>query len=48
MIGRIEREDFIPSIIQFEALGKVLDFDITQMFLKRKKQILLLHSEVGH
>ncbi|WKY46086.1 helix-turn-helix domain-containing protein [Eubacteriaceae bacterium ES2] len=37
MIGRIEREDFVPSIIQFEALGKVLDFDITQMFIEKEE-----------
>ncbi|WKY49103.1 helix-turn-helix transcriptional regulator [Eubacteriaceae bacterium ES3] len=35
MIGRIEREEFIPSIIQLETLGKVLDFDIAQMFIEK-------------
>lgn len=33
MIGRIEREDFIPSINQFEALAHVLNFDMTEMFV---------------
>lgn len=32
MIGRIEREDFIPSIVQLQALADVLGFDITDMF----------------
>lgn len=47
MIGRIEREDFIPSIIQFEALGKVLDFDITQMFFEKEEtnSFIALRSE---
>ena len=37
MIGRIEREDFIPSIIQFEALSKVLEFDLSDMFVEKEK-----------
>jgi transcriptional regulator with XRE-family HTH domain len=32
MIGRIEKEDFIPSITQLENLSKTLDFDISQLF----------------
>ncbi len=36
MIGRIERESFIPSITQFESLAKVLEFDITNMFIEKK------------
>ena len=35
MIGRIERENFIPSIPQFEMLAHVLDFDITDMFVDK-------------
>lgn len=37
MIGRIERENFIPSITQLEALTKVLDFEITEMFIEKKE-----------
>ncbi len=37
MIGRIEREDFIPSITQFEALANTLDFEITDMFIEKQK-----------
>ena len=37
MIGRIERENFIPSIAQFEALANTLDFEITDMFVERQK-----------
>ena len=29
MIGRIEKEAFTPSIVQFEALSNILDFDLT-------------------
>lgn len=37
MIGRIEREDFTPSIVQFEALARVLDFDLTEMFVEKER-----------
>lgn len=36
MIGRIERENFIPSITQFELLGNVLGFDITDLFVEKQ------------
>lgn len=36
MIGRIERENFIPSIAQFESLAKILEFDITDMFIEKQ------------
>ncbi len=36
MIGRIEREDFIPSIIQLEALGNVLRFNVIDMFVEKE------------
>jgi transcriptional regulator with XRE-family HTH domain len=36
-IGRIEREDFIPSISQFEALSRELGFDITEMFEEKER-----------
>jgi len=37
MISRIEREDFIPSITQFEALSDTLNFDPTEMFVEKEK-----------
>ena len=48
MIGRIEREDFIPSIIQFEALSNVLGFDLTEMFVEKEKtdSFVALRGEV--
>lgn len=47
MIGRIEREDFIPSIIQFEALSNVLGFDLTEMFVEKKTDsFVALRGEV--
>lgn len=47
MIGRIEREDFIPSITQFEALANALDFDITDMFIDKQEtnSFIALRSE---
>ncbi len=38
MIGRIEREDFIPSITQLQALSAVLGFDLTEMFVEQEKE----------
>lgn len=47
MIGRIERGDFTPSIVQFEALAKVLSFDLTDMFIEKEKNnsFIALRSE---
>ncbi len=47
MIGRIEREDFTPSIVQFEALSNVLGFDITEMFVEKERtnSFVALRSE---
>jgi len=35
-MNRIERGDFIPSILQLEELAKVLEFDILEMFICKK------------
>ncbi len=47
MIGRIEREDFTPSIVQFEALSNVLGFDLTEMFVEKERtnSFVALRSE---
>ena len=47
MISRIEKENYIPSILQLEALSKVLNFDITDLFVENKKTntFIALHSE---
>lgn len=47
MIGRIERENFIPSIVQFEALSNVLGFEITEMFVEKERtnSFVALRSE---
>ena len=47
MIGRIEHEDFIPSIVQFESLGKFLGFNITDMFVEKEaaNSFIALRSE---
>nr|WP_319473722.1 helix-turn-helix domain-containing protein [uncultured Sphaerochaeta sp.] len=36
MIGRIEREDFTPSIVQLQDLADVLGFEITDMFMEKE------------
>ena len=47
MIGRIEREDFTPSIVQLEALANALEFEITDMFLEKEQSqsFIALRSE---
>jgi transcriptional regulator with XRE-family HTH domain len=47
MISRIERENFIPSILQFEALSNILGFDITEMFVEKERtnSFVALRSE---
>ena len=47
MIGRIEREDFIPSIVQLEALSNILGFDLTEMFIEKERtnSFVALRSE---
>lgn len=38
MIGRIENEDYIPTIEQLQRLAQVLDFDITSLFTEESKR----------
>ncbi len=38
MIGRIENEDYIPTIEQLQRLDQVLDFDITSLFTEESKK----------
>lgn len=47
MIGRIEHQDFIPSIVQLESLSSNLNFDITDMFDEQqsKNSFIALRSE---
>lgn len=47
MIGRIEREDYIPSIVQLEALSNILGFDLTEMFVEKERpnSFVALRSE---
>jgi len=47
MIGRIEREDFTPSIVQLQALADVLGFEITDMFVEKEQSqsFIALRSE---
>ena len=41
MIGRIENEDYIPSIEQLQSLGEVLDFEIVDLFESEKQELHL-------
>ena len=47
MIGRIEKEVFTPSIVQFEALSNILGFDPTKMFVEKERtsSFVALRSE---
>jgi transcriptional regulator with XRE-family HTH domain len=38
MLSRMERQIFIPSINQFEALAKILEFEIFDMFIEAPKR----------
>jgi len=48
MIGRIERQNFIPSITQLQSLAKTLAFEITDMFIEKQETnaFTALRSEV--
>ena len=37
MIGRIERQEYIPSIPQLENLAQILKFDIDDLFVDQTK-----------
>jgi len=37
MIGRIERQNFIPSITQLQSLANTLEFEITDMFVDKEE-----------
>ena len=47
MIGRIEHENFVPSITQLESLANVLEFQITNMFVEKNENnsFIALRSE---
>ena len=44
MIGRMENKEYMPSIIQLEKLGEVLDFEVTDLFEEEPKK----KEERGH
>ena len=48
MIGRMEHQDFIPSITQFESLANVLEFSIPDMFIETQdtNSFIAMRSEV--
>lgn len=38
MIGRIENEEYMPSVDQLQKLGEVLKFEVTDLFVEEKKE----------
>ena len=34
MIGRIENEEYIPTVEQLQNLGSVLDFEVVDLFIE--------------
>ena len=36
-VSRLEKQEYLPNLEQLQALGEVLDFDITQLFVEEKK-----------
>lgn len=48
MIGRIENQDYIPTIPQLQALGEALDFDFTDLFIEdRPEQHKSVHNPMN-
>lgn len=47
MIGRIESEEFTPSIVQLEKLANALAFDVTDIFIEKEttNSFIALRSE---
>ena len=39
MIGRMEQNKYIPSILQLEELARALDFDITSLFEEQEPTV---------
>ena len=37
MIGRIEKKDYIPTILQLQTLGEILGFEVTDLFVDEEK-----------
>ena len=38
MIGRLEKSDYTPSIDQLQKLGEILEFEVIDLFLQKKKK----------
>lgn len=38
MIGRVENQDYVPTIDQLERLAETLDFDVTDLFVEERKE----------
>lgn len=39
MIGRLENNEYMPSISQLEKLGELLGFDVTDLFIEREPMV---------
>lgn len=38
MISKIENQEYVPSILQLQTLGEILNFEITDLFIEEKKE----------
>lgn len=38
MIARLEREDFIPSAVQLQALSSILGFDLAEIIAEKREE----------
>ena len=48
MISRLEKQDYLPSIPQLEALGEVLDFEPSNIFIEKKEACTLrIHTPMN-
>ena len=46
MIGRIEKADYIPSIEQLQCLAETLEFDLTELFVEDKPEVIAVQAPV--
>ena len=44
MIGRIEKADYVPSIEQLQSLAETLEFDITDLFVEDKPEVMAVEA----
>ena len=45
MIGRLENDEYMPSVSQLEKLGEILGFEITDL-LRKESRLFIMRSDV--